>query len=95
MLEEYNFKEVIEKAVENNKTIVFTTQVQNEGSDMDVYQVGHYLKDIDGVLEAYDMTSEAIITKLMWILAQTKDHNTIKKLFYTPVGRDILYQLND
>lgn len=92
MLEEYNFKDVIEEAVKNNKTIVFTTQVQNEGSDMGVYQVGHYLKDIDGVLEAYDMTSEAIITKLMWILAQSNDHNTIKKLFYTPVGKDILYQ---
>ena len=68
-----------------------TTQVQNEGSDMTVYQVGHHLKNRDGVLEAYDMTSEAAITKLMWILSQAKSASRIKKLFYTPVAQDILF----
>ena len=91
ILDEYKFQEVIEKAAENNKTIVFTTQVQNEGSDMSIYQVGHYFKNLKGILEAYDMTSEAVITKLMWILSLTNDQNEIQQLFYRPVSNDILF----
>lgn len=94
ILEEYNFKDIIEQAASNNKTIVFTTQVQNEGSDMAIYQVGHYLKGIKGILEAYDMTSEAVITKLMWILSLTSDQEKIQELFYTPVSNDILFPTN-
>ena len=33
------------------KIVVMTTQVQNEGSDLGVYQVGHVLKDVPGVLK--------------------------------------------
>lgn len=33
---------------------------------MTIYQVGHHLKQYDSVLEAYDMTTEAVVTKLMW-----------------------------
>lgn len=91
ILDEYKFAEVIEKAVQNNKTIVFTTQVQNEGSDMSTYQVGNYFKNLKGILEAYDMTSEAVITKLMWILSLTNDQDEISKLFYTPISNDILF----
>lgn len=91
ILDEFKFHEVIEKACENNKIIVFTTQVQNEGSDMSIYQVGHYFKNLKGILEAYDMTSEAVITKLMWILSLTDNQDKIYELFYTPVSNDILF----
>ena len=69
-----------------------TTQVQNEGSDLSVYSVGHRLKESRGVLEAYDMTSEAALAKIMWILAQTKDPAEVERLFYTPVSNDMLYR---
>ena len=42
------------------------------------------------MLEAFDMTTEAITGKLMWILGQTKDPARIHRLFYTPVANDIL-----
>ena len=58
---------------------------------MTVYQVGHQLKKHNSILEAYDMTTEAVVTKLMWILAQTTDPQQIRQLFYTPVSQDILY----
>ena len=73
------------------KTIVLTTQVENEGSDLGVYHVGHRLKNDLGVLEAYDMTCEAVTAKLMWILGQTRDRAEVERLFYTPVARDILW----
>ena len=42
------------------------------------------------VLQAYDMTVEAAAVKLMWIMGQTRDFETVKKMFYTKVSQDIL-----
>lgn len=68
-----------------------TTQVTNEGSNMSVYEVGRSIKQELGLLEAYDMTLEATVTKLMWILGQTKDPAQIRQMFYQTIGRDMLY----
>ncbi len=76
---------------ERGKLVVLTTQVQNEGSDLGIYHVGHRFKGVPGVLEAFDMTTEAVTAKLMWILGQTRDMAEIQRLFYTPVAHDILW----
>ncbi|MBQ8587046.1 MAG: asparaginase [Oscillospiraceae bacterium] len=85
------FFDVIRSAVEQGKTIVMTTQVQNEGSNLAVYDVGFHLKNDLQLLEAYDMTTEAAVAKLMWILGQTNDPKEIRRLFCTPVSHDLLY----
>lgn len=90
-LEQYHYYEEIEKWLGYGKTIVMTTQVPNEGSELNIYQVGHNLKKDFNILEAYDMTTEAVVTKLMWLLGQTKDPNEIRKLFYTSISCDLLY----
>ncbi len=77
------------------KLLVLTTQVANEGSDLGVYHVGHRLKSDLRVLEAYDMTTEAVAAKLMWILGQTRDLSQAERLFYTPVARDILWPVEN
>ena len=59
----------LEKYEAKDKVLVITTQVQNEGSDTDIYEVGVKLKKYK-YLEAADMTLEAALTKLMWILAK-------------------------
>ena len=84
--------ETVRRACDAGKFIVVTTQVQNEGSDLSIYQVGHRLKGYRRVLEAYDMTSEAALAKIMWILGQTRDADEAARLFYTPVANDILYR---
>lgn len=84
------FFALIREACLQGKIVAVTTQVQNEGSDLAVYNVGHRLKSDLGVLESYDMTMEAVVAKLMWCLAQTEDSEEVKKLFYTPVAGDIL-----
>ena len=71
--------------------MVLTTQVPSEGSDLGIYHVGHALKNRLGVLEAYDMTTEAVVAKLMWILGRTRDRAEVERRFYTPVARDILW----
>ncbi len=85
------FFDVIKDAVSRGKIIIMTTQVQNEGSNLSVYDVGFHLKNTLQVLEAYDMTTEAVVAKLMWILAQTKEPNEVRRLFYAPVSHDLLY----
>lgn len=86
-----DFYETVEKWTEAGKTVVMTTQVENEGSDLSVYRVGKRLKTGLGLPEAYDMTTEAVVAKLMWILGKTKDPSEIRKLFYTPVASDLLF----
>lgn len=80
----------VKAGLEAGKTVVMTTQVENEGSDLSVYRVGSTLKRNLPILEAYDMTTEAVTAKLMWILGQTTDQKEVADLFYSPVARDIL-----
>ena len=84
--------DTVRRYTDRGKFIVATTQVQNEGSDLSVYSVGHRLKDNPNVLEAYDMTTEAALAKMMWILDKTKEPEEVSRLFYTPVAHDILYR---
>ena len=86
--EYYGFYEVIERWEKKGKTLVVTTQVEQEGSDMDVYQVGRGWKKRFDLIESYAMTYESILTKLMWVLAQTNEDEQIRKLFYTTVNYD-------
>ena len=88
--EYYGFYELIESWERKGKTLVVTTQVQQEGSDMDVYQVGRGWKNRFDLLESYAMTYESIIAKLMWILALTKEDDEIKKLFYKNINYDLI-----
>ena len=84
--------ETVRRHTDAGRFLVMTTQVQNEGSDLSVYEVGHRLKSNRRVLEAYDMTSEAALAKIMWIRGQTRDADEVARLFYTPVAHDILYR---
>ena len=84
------FYDCIRDWMDHGRTVVLTTQVPSEGSDLGVYHVGHALKNRLGVLEAYDMTTEAVTAKLMWILGETLDRERVEELFYTPMACDIL-----
>ena len=74
----------------SGRLAVFTTQVPHEGCDLAVYEVGRSVKELPGVLEAKDMTPEAVAVKLMWALGQTTDRAEAMRLFTTPVEWDIV-----
>ncbi len=86
-----SFKKIATNASESGKIIVMTTQVQREGTDLSVYEVGESLEKY-GILEAFDMTPEACVTKLMWILTQTNNLQAATKLFYKQIFYDIIPQ---
>ena len=82
--------ESVHAAAKAGTLIVMTTQVLNEGSDLAVYGTGRPLSEDPLILEAYDMTTEAAVTKLMWLLPIAESQEQAAQLFYTPVNRDLL-----
>ena len=85
-----SFLSVARTLLQKGKLIVMAAQVVHEGSDLGVYAVGHEAEEL-GLLETGDMTLEAAVTKVMWILGQTKDPDTIRSMFTTTIAHDRLY----
>ncbi len=84
------FADMIEMMMGRGVRVVMSTQVPHEGSDMSVYQVGLRIKERYELPEAYDMTTEAVVAKIMWALPRTRTAAEFRELFLTPVGNDIL-----
>ena len=61
-------------------TVLVGTQCRFEGSNLEVYETGRLALDA-GAIQTYDMTSEAAVTKLMWVLGQTEDPEEIREYF--------------
>lgn len=70
----------IRKLTEQGITVLVGTQCRFEGSSLSVYETGRRALEA-GVLQAYDMTAEAAVTKLMWVLGQTEDPREIREYF--------------
>ena len=56
--------------VDAGKTLVMTTQCPYEGADLSVYEVGRAFCGRPGVLMGGAATTEALLAKTMWALAQ-------------------------
>ncbi len=87
-----NFLEKLDVLTKAGKIVVIATQALFEGSDLEVYEVGNRALRQYNVLQSYDMTIEAIVTKLMWLLPQGLDFPAFRDAFYTPIARDILFR---
>lgn len=85
------FYDAVRDWIASGRVIVITTQVPFEGSDMEVYRVGQIAKRNLGLIESYGMTTEAVVTKLQWILGQTDDAKEIRQLFQTPIQKDQIF----
>ena len=75
-----NLLPAITALIEQKIPVIVTTQCVQDGSDMSVYDVGVFAERA-GALCAGNMITEAIMTKLMWILGQTDDYDTILSMF--------------
>ena len=63
--------------VDAGKTLVMTTQCPYEGADLSVYEVGRAFCDRPGVFMGGSATTEALLAKTMWALAQAADPDGI------------------
>ena len=75
-----------------HKILILTTQVTYEGSDVGIYEVGKRGKNRFRFLEAHDMTIEAVVTKVMWLLAQNcENFDQLQQRFYRQINFDTFY----
>ncbi len=70
--------------------VVMTTQVPHEGSKLSTYEVGSSLTKNPGIIEGGNMTLEAIVCKMLWVLGRTDNREKVKELFLKPVDYDRL-----
>ncbi len=87
---EQSFQDAIEGWCRKGKKVIMATQVTHEGSDMEVYQVGKSIKERFPVVEAFDMTLEATVTKTMWLLGAGIRGEAFDSGFYRTINHDIL-----
>ena len=76
--------EVIKKGM----LVLVGSQCRYDGSNLSVYETGRLALE-KGVVQAYDMTAEAAMTKLMWVLGQTKDPEEMKKYFSRTIAGEV------
>lgn len=80
----------LEKLVNAGIPVVVSSQCLYERSDMSIYEVGKKALE-HGVISAFDMTTEAAVTKLIWTLGQTNDMEEIRKYFATNLVGEITF----
>ena len=76
----HDFIGMLDKLISGGMAVVVGTQCRYEGTKMDVYETGKRTLAI-GAMEAHDMTAEAALTKLMWILGITENLSEIRDYY--------------
>jgi L-asparaginase len=77
-----NLLEGIKTLLEQDVAVLLTTQCRYEPSAPMVYETGRLAVEL-GILQAYDMTSECAVTRLMWVLAHAKSPSEVKHMMLT------------
>lgn len=75
-----DFTAEIRRASQSGLPILVGSQCRYEGSNLSVYETGQRILDCGGI-PVHDMTQEAVVTKLMWCLGQSKRREDIQRLF--------------
>jgi len=67
------------QAIDQGCFVVVSSQCAFGQADLSIYEVGRAAMDV-GAMSAYDMTSEAALVKLSWILGHTHEPDRVKEM---------------
>ena len=65
-------------------------RVLYESGKKGMAQIATAIKEKYELPEAYDMTTEAVAAKIMWVLPKAKTSAEFKELFLSPIGEELL-----
>ena len=82
------FTDILEKVIAKGVKVVNVTQCLKGSVKMNLYETGIHLKKA-GVISAKDMTIEAAITKMMFLLSDQSKYTDFKKSYETPLRGEI------
>lgn len=79
---ERNLLPRIKRLIEHGVAVVVAAQPLYGSADLARYEEGRKTLDL-GIIPAYDMTKESIVTKLMWVLGHTDDLDKVREMMLT------------
>jgi len=82
------FIDLLKNAIDGGKVIVDISQCKVGTVELGRYETSKQLKDV-GVANGYDMTYEAAVTKMMYLLGQTDDPAEVKHLLETDLRGEL------
>lgn len=82
------FIDCIREATARGIIVLNITQCDGGSVELGRYETSKYLKEA-GVISGFDMTFESAITKMMFLMGQKMDPETIKRLLQTPIRGEL------
>ena len=76
------------RLVQQGVMVAICSQCLYEDSDIGIYEVGKRAME-QGVLSCRDMTSEAAVTKMMWVLGQTDDMDRACRMYTSCLANEV------
>jgi L-asparaginase type I len=67
------------QAIDQGCFVVVSSQCAFGQADLSIYEVGRAAMDV-GAMSAFDMTSEAALVKLAWVLGHTRDSDRVREM---------------